>query len=236
MQLLCTPIPIGLGSIVTQLRKFIGATDLNGISKEISSQFENFANLGNTCSAKRVFVTSQTFNGYLKWYPGADAVCQTAANDADLGGTWRAWLSGNGGDRDAAKTRFTHSNIPYRRIDNKLVANDWSDLTDGIISNPINVDEYGNAITDQSFNSTKVWTNTAINGSAISSIREGNCDNFNTTDLTGWNGIFGDINSQSSTWTKGADKIFYSDSLSKNVNMPETTDCERGLRLYCFEQ
>ena len=47
---------------------------------------------GGVCS-KRVFVTSATFDGNLGGTTGADATCQKAANDATLGGGWKAWLS-----------------------------------------------------------------------------------------------------------------------------------------------
>ena len=43
----------------------------------------------------------------------------------------------------APATRFTQSVIPYVRTDGAVVANNWADLTDGTIQNPINVDEFG---------------------------------------------------------------------------------------------
>lgn len=44
-------------------------------------------------SLSRVFVTSGQFSGDLGGVAGADAICQGAADSANLGGMWRAWLS-----------------------------------------------------------------------------------------------------------------------------------------------
>ncbi|MBL4634871.1 MAG: DUF1554 domain-containing protein [Kofleriaceae bacterium] len=41
----------------------------------------------------RVFVTSSQFSGNLGGLSGADSICQGAAESANLGGNWRAWLS-----------------------------------------------------------------------------------------------------------------------------------------------
>ncbi len=42
---------------------------------------------------KRMFITSQTYNGNLWWLSGADEKCQTAANSASLWGNWVAMLT-----------------------------------------------------------------------------------------------------------------------------------------------
>ena len=42
---------------------------------------------------KRIFVTINQTNGNLGGLTQADAFCKTAADSAQLGGTWRAWLS-----------------------------------------------------------------------------------------------------------------------------------------------
>ncbi len=109
---------------------------------------------------KLVFVTSTRQNGALGGVTGADSVCQTRANAAGLSGTFKAWISG-GSYSSSPASRFTRSTtLPYVRVDGAVVANDWNDLTDGTIQNPINIDEFGNLQT-YSF----AWSFTRVDGS-----------------------------------------------------------------------
>lgn len=73
----------------------------------------------------RVFVTSEAYNGNLGGVTGADAKCQALADAANLGGTYRAWLSASG---QAANSRLIHSIHPYGLVDGTLIANDWDHL------------------------------------------------------------------------------------------------------------
>jgi len=94
-----------------------------------------------TCKAhKVVFVSSVPYDGNMGGLTGADAKCQTLATAVGLKGTFLAWLSDNTG---SPSTRFTKSAIPYVRRDGVLVANNWTDLTDGAIANTISVSEVG---------------------------------------------------------------------------------------------
>src|SRR5262245_3061033 len=51
---------------------------------------------GGTLPPRRVFVTSAIYPGNIGGLMGADAKCQTSADAAMLGGSWRAWLSQDG--------------------------------------------------------------------------------------------------------------------------------------------
>jgi len=98
---------------------------------------------GDGCSSlckphKIVFATSVAFDGALGGLDGADAKCQQLAIAAGLKGIFRAWLSDMTG---SPSTRFTKSTIPYVRRDGKVVATDWADLTDGFVTNAINLSE-----------------------------------------------------------------------------------------------
>jgi hypothetical protein len=99
----------------------------------------------NLVSGKRVFATANRYDGAFGGVFGADAVCQSDAAAAGLSGTYRAWIS------DASSgpaNRFVRSNSePYVLVDGTVVANNWADLTDGTIQAPIDLDEYGNAVT-----------------------------------------------------------------------------------------
>jgi len=46
-----------------------------------------------TPGIKRMFITSSTYTGNLGGVSGANSKCQTAANNASLGGTWKAFIS-----------------------------------------------------------------------------------------------------------------------------------------------
>jgi len=112
-----------------------------------------------TINGLRVFVSSETYNGNLAGLAGADGKCQALANAANLGGKWMAWLS-DGATGPATRFTTKGGSKPYVRIDGKLVANDWADLIDGKLTNPINVTEANMPAAGP----THVWTNTAVDG------------------------------------------------------------------------
>ena len=80
------------------------------------------------------------YDGNLGGLAGADSKCQARADAAGLGGSWNAWLSD---DAESASSRITRSSGPYTRVDGVLVANNWDDLTDGSLQNPLSIDEFG---------------------------------------------------------------------------------------------
>ena len=124
-------------------------------------------------SEKTVFVTSGIYTGDLieeafqltgvdtGTDPGAgleagDLICQTLADDAGLGGTYKAWLAD---DTDSPDTRFDKSTVPYVSTDDVTVANDYTDLTNcspDCLQTAIEYDENG-TLTPSPFSS--VWTN-----------------------------------------------------------------------------
>ena len=92
---------------------------------------------GDEQTGKVVFATSETFDGDLGNFSGADAKCQSAASSAGLSGTFKAWISGridsvaNGGGTQHVSNRMTHSAGSYVLATGIKVADDWGDLTDG---------------------------------------------------------------------------------------------------------
>ena len=166
-------------------------------------------------SARRVFVTSTTYNGNLGGLTGADAKCKERANAANLGGDWKAWLSNS---TISATSRLIHNTAGYNLIDGTVVANSWNDLVDGTIQNPINVNELSQKLTTGIFYS-KAWTNTTSTGAIAAG---GHCANWTGSSATingnGQAGIFQNTDSQ---WTlDGSDPCSVT-----NTN-----------HLYCFEQ
>ncbi len=176
---------------------------------------------------KLVFITSSLQNGALGGISGADQVCQQRANAAGLSGTFKAWLSGSSYASSPA-SRFTRSTSqPYVRTDGAVVANDWADLTDGTIQNPINVDENGVSRTSP----TLVWSYTRIDGSqGLFGNQTANC-------------YGGDChcNNWTSTATQGNPTPGSAFSLANNID-DDWTDysfanaCGGDYRLKCFQQ
>jgi cysteine-rich repeat protein len=66
----------------------------------------------NCTKPKLVFITSGSWNGNLGGLAGGDGKCQTLANAAALGGTYKAWLSNN---TQQPAVRFTKSTTGYAR-------------------------------------------------------------------------------------------------------------------------
>lgn len=161
--------------------------------------------IGGVCSA-RVFVTSGTFQGNIGDLATADAACQKAADDANLDGTFMAWLSNL---TVVAATRLTHHTGRYLRLDGVAIAENWADLTDKTLAAPLNVTETGVALSAPGL----VWSATDWRGS----FGGPTCSNW--TDLNTI-GSVGQTDSTTTSWTDD-------DSGRK---------CDLSLHLYCFEE
>lgn len=114
--------------------------------------------------AKRVFVTSQAYNGDLKTQAGAasgvaggDALCQTTADARSLGGTWRAYLAT---PTHRATSSFTHPG-PWTLLggDGGVLFANLAALAVGEPSVPIDHDELGSPVGAQ-----EVWTGADLGG------------------------------------------------------------------------
>lgn len=167
-------------------------------------------------NSRSVFVTSTTHTGNLGGVRGADAICQARADEAGLGKRYIAWLS-SGDAVTQAKDRIANFTGPFRRIDGVQVANTWSDLTDGSLDNPINVDETGSTISGV----IRVWTSTADNGSGvIGTDGQVRCQAW-TSGAASDSGRTGIATASNGDWT--------------NEGLGSNDDCNSNRRLYCFE-
>jgi hypothetical protein len=148
--------------------------------------------------------------GNLGGLAGADAICQDAADDAGLTGTWTAWLSttdepGPGGSPGIdARDRIRDGR--YELVDETVIADDKDDLTDGFLKAPISLNERGEE------ELAKVWTGTDADGTGT----DANCSNWTSSSEVATPGSSGDI---SSDWT--------------NVTAPTSCD-QTDFHLYCF--
>ncbi len=162
---------------------------------------------------KTVFVTSMSFNANLGGLTGADDKCQAEADDpASIvpSGTYLAWLSDG---TDSPDTRFTKSSHPYLLPDGTKIAEDYSDLTDGLILHPINIDPTGKTLGGIQ----KFWTGTSADGTTAPK----------SVTCTGWKdplpyhyGMHGQTDLTTSSWST----IHANDS------------CRTSSRLLCFQQ
>ena len=155
-----------------------------------------------------IFVTSTSYDGNLGSLSGADDKCRERADVANLGGGgWKAWLSDS---THSPNDRFYHSNNQYKLVDNTIIANNWSDLTDGTIQNGIYVTEFGTNF------STDVWTNTKIDATAKYQNASGTCADWtsNSNYHTGRSGI-----------------SYYKDALWTDAKQ---LTCSARIHLYCI--
>jgi cysteine-rich repeat protein len=156
----------------------------------------------------RVFVSADPRSPAFGSLDAADAHCQSLANAAQLGGTWRAWMSASG---VPVNTRFTRGSGMYIQLDGSIVANTWADLTDGTIDTPINLTQNHTRITGG-----EVWTGTSGTGS----VSGGNCSSW-TSAATGATASVGVTSAfDNDDWTN-----IYAQSCSRT-----------NVRVYCFEQ
>lgn len=166
---------------------------------------------GTSGSGKRVFVSSAEFDGNLGGVTGADEKCQELADDAALGGTWRAWVSTTS---SPAKTRFTQSSGPYERLDGKEVAASFAALTSGTLTSPIDMDENKAPVTGANIHA---WTNTTPAGEAKGN--PSSCNDWKTADSSP--AAVGAVGSTGPDWT---------------LRTGTEPACATKKRIYCFEQ
>jgi len=136
------------------------------------SNTEDADGCSSACTLERtVFITKKLYTGNLGGLQGANTLCQAAADDAQLGGTYKAWLSDSdtgpadnfGADATADEDADTTRN--YRLTNSTLIATSWSDLTDGELLNPIIIDEDKKPV-----DPTPVWSNTTAEGTPLGMI------------------------------------------------------------------
>lgn len=161
----------------------------------------------------QVFVTSAEVSSDLNGLGGADDTCQQFADGAGVQGRFKAWLSVN---NLPAHARLIHSTREYRRLDDELVANSWSDLIDMNLAKPINVDETGALVAAQSgCGVCPVWTATLTNGGAYMD----SCNLWNFPAAFDHARV-GECTFANAQWTDGCG----------------TLPCDKTARLYCLEQ
>lgn len=142
---------------------------------------------------KRVFVTSGAFTGNLKdlgqgidGVDGADRLCNAAAANGRLAGTFKAWLSA---DANNARNRIAAVG-PWYLPGRAMPAVQKTFLADDVLDGAISADENGRSM------AVKVWTATRRSGFAANL----NCADWTKGTLD--NGDVGDSTAKNFTWTE----------------------------------
>jgi hypothetical protein len=156
----------------------------------------------------RVFAGITIVTGNLGGLAGADNRCQTEADNAGLGGTFKAWLSD---ETSSPSTRFSRGDGAYRLVDGTVVANSWDDLTDGTLQHGITMTANGE--TPDFF--AEVWTGTATDGLPSGSDW---CQNW-TSGSNVRSALKGSHGATDGRWTSAS-----------------ISTCQLPARLLCFEQ
>lgn len=179
---------------------------------------------------RRAFISSGKWTANLGGVSGADALCQSAADTASLGGKWMAWVSTSS---STPKSRFVHSIVPWQLLDGTVIANDWSDLTSGSLEHNIDRDENDSLVvwsgSYPSFTGI-AWTSTYDDGtSMLSHGSTSDCSGFTdgtsmTTSIYAGVGYIG--------YTSGYQSDWWSDAQGGGGGY----QCFYSLSLYCFEQ
>lgn len=165
--------------------------------------------------AKLVFVTDSLVDGNFGGVSAADAICQDSANLVGLPGIYKAWVSSVA--EGSPSQNFNHSVVPYVLVDSTQtqIAANWADLTDTVLSSPIDTTESG-LLTAAPTND--VWTNTQATGIIAAANGGHSCSNWTSIAIaTGVSGKSTNPNSGFSLNTAG-----YA--------------CSSLARFYCFQQ
>jgi len=164
--------------------------------------------------AKRVFITSTTYQGDLGGLSGADQRCLDRANAANLcggncpAGSFKAWLSSSS---VSARDRLSHNTGPYKLINGTILADSWQYLIDGSINTAIALTEINSPPP-----SGLVWTNTNTDGTLFGD----NAQSCGSWTSTVGSGVVGNSYQSGTSWS----------------NSGGTSLCSGYFPLYCFEQ
>ncbi|MBI4141977.1 DUF4215 domain-containing protein [Candidatus Woesearchaeota archaeon] len=158
----------------------------------------------------KVFTTLQKYPANFGGLSEFDNKCVISAQAIGFSSNakWKAWISDS--TTEAKERVYNSLDYSYRRVDGKIVANNWADLIDSSLDNPMNLTETGTILTP--FDSS--WTGTLANGTKDTS----NCINWTTTSGSIY-GRVGSVGSTQSPWTGGA-----------------AGSCNLTHHIYCFEQ
>ena len=159
---------------------------------------------------RTVFVSDKDYEAQMGGLDGADDLCKTQAAIHDLPdpGRYKAWLSDSTG---SPSTRFVTRKARYVSTVGATIADDWDDLTDGELTNPIMHTADG-----EDLGVVPIWTATTPSG-------EGVGGDLYCVDWT--------VDAEEQLTNKGASGALD----SRWTQLPVTSDCYGLGHLMCFE-
>jgi hypothetical protein len=176
----------------------IGQTASELVSEQESGTVKSFA----------VFVSSVEVQADFGGVEAGDAICQAEAEGHPFvipAGKYLTWLSDG---VDSPDTRFTKYTDPIVLLDGTEIASDYTDLTDGTLNHPINLDAEGRRL-GKSFH----WTGTNTDGTVAGSAH---CAGWTSKEVRG---AFGNTAQTGSAWS-----------------IYQVRGCWTKYRLLCFQQ
>lgn len=195
--------------------------DLTDIANcgECGNVCDGFPECGAGGCARYVFTSSQLYSGDMGGIAGANVLCDSLAADAGLTGSYRAWLSADVGGSPAQN--FTRTGGRWVLVDGTYVAEDWADLTDGLLGWNIELTEFGTEPPPayNFCNANQVWSNTTPEGTMYDSTYD--CTNWtiDNTNPSAW----GRWDRSSTEWTQAC--------FGGNQG-----GCDEQAPIMCFEQ
>jgi hypothetical protein len=166
-----------------------------------------------------VFVTSTIISGGmppLGGLAGADALCQSRAKAANLTGTYLAWLAAGA---VTPASRMTHHTGPYQLTTGDIIAQGWTDLTDGNLVAKIDRTETRMQSSGAFVcGGGEVWSNVDVAGNLRAGVTD--CGGW-TSAAEGDTGTAGNVTAIDGQWTA-----------STCVQI----SCSSPLAIYCIEQ
>jgi len=199
----------------------VPATGLDPLTDALCTLFilqGHFASMPKVCreAIHFVFVTSETFPA-SEMFPASgvprESECNRLAADAGLPGIYKDWFApATNPDTFPPAADFARSFGAYVLVDGTEIASDWNDLTDGMLSAPINLTEAGDLV------SVEVWTNVDTDGTRAESVPNDTCGEW-TSDDGALQGIHGSSDATGSDWTNAG-----------------FNSCNQAKAMYCFGQ
>lgn len=192
-----------------------GARETDAVPETAPEVPDVIADDGPPVPRRRVFVTGEPHGANLGGLVGADAICQTTADAAKLGGTYRAWISTS---VLSAKDRIPATSFDYVLVDGTLVARGTAGLASGSLLHAIDRTETGATppvlSAACSAGGRGAWTDTT----EIGTEKGYDCGGwtYESPTIVGWTGSPG---SASATWTSSCG-----------------IKCSEKASLYCVEQ
>ena len=176
---------------------------------------DGFIKQGTMCVPRPalIFVSSTFSTGKLGGLGGADAKCQTLATAAGKHGTFKAYLADTVTSVDA---RFVHSTRSYALVDGTVVAQDYIELTSGLVQHEIDLDESGTFVDD-----AYVWTGQSEGGLGTSGF-----------ECTKWTSSSAAV--QGEMLSTG--QVDFTDIHIKLCDLSDDTEFPDDGRLFCVEQ